>query len=113
MHTPGTVPGPGAASRNRLGRTASVAGPGAMPSAVTGMPAPPAENDRPPFVRHELAVDEVRVADEVGEETAGGRLVELVRRALLRDPSTLHDDDVVGDGERLLLVVRHVDHGKR
>jgi len=54
----------------------------------------------------------IGIADEIGKETARRRLVELVRRALLRDLPGLHDDDVVGNGERLLLIVRHVDHRK-
>ena len=43
----GLAPGPGSVRRNRFGRTARVAGPGAMPSARTGIPAPPDVNIGP------------------------------------------------------------------
>ena len=38
-----------------------------------------------------------------------GRVVELLRRAQLLDPPAVHDRDPVRQGERLLLVVGHVD----
>ena len=44
--------------------------------------------------------------------TAGRLLVELARRAVLRDAAVGHHDDAVGDGQRLLLVVRDIDDGE-
>ena len=38
-----------------------------------------------------------------------GRLVQLARRAGLLDPAVVHDDDLLGDLHRLLLVVRDED----
>jgi hypothetical protein len=61
----------------------------------------------------ELPIDQIGVADEVGEKARRRLLVELVRRALLRDASAFHHDDAIGDGERFLLVVRDVDDGER
>jgi hypothetical protein len=51
---------------------------------------------------------EIRVPDEVGQN----RLTGLVgsRGVRLGDGGLVHDDDAVGDGERLLLIVRHVRH---
>ena len=42
-----------------------------------------------------------------------GRLVELHRRADLRDDAAIEDDDLVGERHRLDLVVGDVDHGRR
>ena len=60
----------------------------------------------------DLAVEDVGLADEVGDEGVGRRVVEFARRAVLRDHRIVHDDDAVGDGQRLFLVVRDVDHGQ-
>ena len=60
----------------------------------------------------ELGIDQVGVADEVGDEQAHRLLVELDRRSGLRDAAVMHHDDAVGDGERLLLVVRHIGDGE-
>ena len=56
---------------------------------------------------------DIRIADEVGDEVAVRLLVEVARRPVLRDARHAHHDDAVGDRQRLLLVVRHVDHGER
>ena len=59
----------------------------------------------------ELAVEQVhrRRADEAGDEQIVGPVVELERRADLLDPAVVHDDDLVGHGHGLDLVVRDVD----
>ena len=49
---------------------------------------------------------------EAGEEGRGRPLVELARAALLLDAAGVHHDDAVGDRQRLLLVVRDIDHGE-
>ena len=49
-------------------------------------------------------------ADEVADEGMGGAFEELLRRAHLHHGAVVHDDDLVGKGERLNLVVGHVDH---
>src|SRR5438093_7098737 len=64
-----------------------------------------------PPVLH-AAVEDVHVAEEVHDERVGGMLEDLLGRARLLDASVVHDDDAVGDLERLLLVVRdeHAGH---
>ena len=52
-----------------------------------------------------------RRADEAGDEEVGRRVVELERRADLLDAAVVHDDDLVGHGHRLDLVVGDVDGG--
>ncbi len=59
-----------------------------------------------PFHR---ARQEVRGAEEAGDERRRGPLVELRRRAELLDPPAVHHRDRVGHRHRLLLVVRDVD----
>ncbi len=56
-------------------------------------------------------VEQVRDAEEVRD--VGGRrlLVDLAGRADLLDPALVHHREAVGHGERLFLVVRHVDEG--
>lgn len=53
-----------------------------------------------------------RRADEARDELVGGRVVELERLALLLDHTLAHDDDVVGHGHRLDLVVGDVNGGR-
>ena len=61
----------------------------------------------------ERAAHAVGVAHEARHEGIARRLVELARRALLRDRGAVHHDDAVRHGHRLGLVVRHVDDGQR
>src|SRR5208282_2691340 len=58
------------------------------------------------------ALDQVhgRRADEPGDEEAVRLVVELERRADLRDRAAVEHDDLVGHGHRLDLVVGDVDH---
>ena len=42
-----------------------------------------------------------------------GPLEQLLGRADLHDLAVVHDDDLVGEGQRLGLVVGDVDHGHR
>ncbi len=51
-------------------------------------------------------------ADEIGDETIGRALVEILLRADLADAALAHDDEPVGHGQRLLLVVRDHDGGE-
>ncbi len=53
-------------------------------------------------------VDQVRGAQEVGDELGARRVVELDGVAELIDPAVAHDGDRVGHRHRLLLVVRYV-----
>src|SRR6266545_3706614 len=55
-----------------------------------------------------FGADEVRISDEVGDEPAGRQLVQLDRRPGLRDSPVRHDDDAVRNGERFLLIMRHI-----
>ena len=57
------------------------------------------------------AVEEVHLADEIGDEGGGRPAVDLVGRADLLDPALAHHHDPVGHGERLFLVVGHHDRG--
>ena len=54
-------------------------------------------------------VDDVRGADEVGDERRRGALVEAAGRRDLLDDALVHDRDAVGHRQRLVLVVRDVD----
>ncbi len=58
------------------------------------------------------AADVVGLTHEGRDEDRGGLGVEFGRRAGLRDLRVAHDDDPVGDGQRLGLVMRDVDHGE-
>jgi hypothetical protein len=79
------MPSPAAVRRKRCGRTASVAGPVATPFACTGQADIARLELRARRAAHQLAAHEIGVADEVGEEAAARRFVQLDRRALLRD----------------------------
>ena len=57
------------------------------------------------------ALEEVRVADEGGDEAAARRLVDLGRGPELLDLPAVHHRDPVGQAHRLALVVRDVDEG--
>ena len=61
---------------------------------------------------HEGRPDLVRLTDERHHELVGRLLVHVPRRADLLDVPLAHDDDLVGDLHRLLLVVRD-DHRRR
>src|SRR6516162_9689590 len=52
-----------------------------------------------------LAGQQVAPADELRDEPAMGRIVDIRRRADLLDAALVHDHDSVRDGERLLLVM--------
>src|SRR6185312_11027248 len=53
-------------------------------------------------------VEEVRLADEVGDEPRARPVVDLARRPDLLDCPLRHDGDARGHRHRLLLVMRHV-----
>ncbi len=57
----------------------------------------------------DLAGEQVRLAEEVGDERGARQVVELRGRAHLLDRALVHDGDGVGHGHGLLLVVRHVE----
>ena len=57
------------------------------------------------------AVQEVRLAEEVGDEAGARALVQRFRRAHLHQPAVVQDGDLVGERQRLLLVMRDVDEG--
>src|SRR5262245_6912778 len=54
------------------------------------------------------ALDQIGVADEVGDEAAGRLPIEVGRRPLLRDRRVVHDDDLIGHRQSFLLVVSDV-----
>ena len=53
-----------------------------------------------------------RRADEMADEGVRRPLEQLLGRSGLHHRAVVHHDDLVGEGERLGLVVRHVDHGE-
>ena len=83
---------------------------GAAASVAAGQAGPMPTSPWRPSITHR---HDVGIADEVGDEVAVRLLVQIARRAVLRDARHAHHDDAVGDRQRLLLVVRHVDHGER
>ena len=60
---------------------------------------------------HHDGGDDVGVADKVRDKGIFRLVVNLLRRAHLLDIALVHDDDGVGHGESLFLVVGHVDKG--
>ena len=52
-----------------------------------------------------MAIQNVHVADELGDEAGLGLLVDLARRRHLHDPALVHHRDAVGHGHGLFLVV--------
>src|SRR5437773_10038793 len=58
----------------------------------------------------QLAVEKVRLADELGNKARGRFVVDLVRWADLFDPAPVHDSNAIGQQQRLVLIVRDVDH---
>ena len=57
------------------------------------------------------ATEDVTLSDEVGDEGVLRLVVDVLRGTDLLDLALTHDDDLVGHGERLLLVVGDVDEG--
>ena len=57
------------------------------------------------------ALEDVALADEVRDEAVDGLVVDVHRGADLLDAALVEDDDGVGEGEGLLLVVGDVDEG--
>ena len=57
------------------------------------------------------AVNDVRLADEVGDELVDGVAVDLGRCTDLLDLARVHDHDLIGHGQRFLLVVGDEDEG--
>ena len=55
------------------------------------------------------ALKQVGLTNERGDELAGRRLVDLLGRANLLQHAIVHDRDAVAHGERLFLIVRHVE----
>jgi len=49
-------------------------------------------------------------SDEVTDESMRGLVEQFGRRAALHHAAVMHDDDGVGEGERLGLVVGDIDH---
>ncbi len=97
----------------RDGRTARVAGPGRKAARGEAVSKPFDLDCRHVALdRDDLAGDEVRLTDEVGDEAVGRAVVKLARTALLRDGGIAHHDDLVRHGQRLLLIVGDVDDGQ-
>jgi hypothetical protein len=70
-----------------------------------------ARTTRPVARLRHVPVEKVRVADKIGDELRRRLLVHLHRRRDLLDRSLVHDGDPVGDRQRFLLIVGHVQRG--
>ena len=93
------------------GRIATSISPSAMPRcAIVTVSGPIATSRERRVAAGEDGAHAIGLAHEGGDERVVRRVVELARRAFLRDHRPVHHDDPVGDRERLRLVVRHVDH---
>ncbi len=67
--------------------------------------------ERHPSRRLHSGRDEVGLTNEVGYESGGRMLVDLLRGAHLKEPALVHHSDPVRHRERFFLVVGHVDEG--
>ena len=54
-------------------------------------------------------MQEIGIADEIGNETIDRLLIQVARRSFLHDPARLHHDDAVGHRQGFGLVMRHVE----
>ena len=61
---------------------------------------------------HDLAVEEVGRADEIGHELGTRALVNVAGAPDLHNAAFVHDGDFVRERQRLALIVRHVDGGE-
>ena len=95
-------------SARRSGRSASEALP--VPLAFAGDDEA-AGGDEAPGAVH-AAIDEGGAADEIGDEFFRRAFVEILLRPDLADAALAHDDEAVGHGQGLLLVVGH-HHGRQ
>ena len=99
--------------RMRPGRTASIAGPGERPRAGSVSSSGPSRTAAmSPATATTSQSNMLASPMKSATNVLGRRVVELAGRAVLGDPGVVHDDDAVGDGERLLLVVRDIDDGQ-
>ena len=98
---------------SRSGRSITVTGSPATasvgPATSTWAPLSSSTRERPSPTDSSGAGQEVGRADEPGDEDAGRRGVDLLRRPDLLDLTAAHDGDAVAHRERLALVVGHED----
>ena len=110
------VLGPDQAEGQALGRGAHGIGPDADLHAAPGRRIGTAERDGGPGDAGaralNLGVQQVHSgrADEVAHEGMRGRVEQRLGRARLHDAALGHDDDLVGEGQRLGLIVGDIDH---
>ncbi len=64
------------------------------------------------FARFDLPLEQIDVADELGDPARTGGLVELARRRYLFEPAGIHHADPPGNRHRLFLVVGDDDEGR-
>ena len=93
------------------GRTATLTGPSPAPRCGRRSSIPPTRTwPATPFRDVSSASTRFESPTKSATNRLYRRLVELPRRPALGDGGVVHDDDAVGDRERLLLIVRHVGH---
>ena len=72
----------------------------------------PRRNRQPTrLARFDLSLEQIDVADELGDPARSGRLVKLARRRDLFETAGIHDADPVGHRHRLFLIVGDDDEG--
>ena len=57
------------------------------------------------------AVDDVALADKVGDKRIFRFIINILGRTHLKDVAVIHDDDRIRHGKGFLLVVRHINKG--
>src|SRR5262249_44807106 len=70
-----------------------------------------ADTDQPAVAGAHGALEEIGGADEIGDEAAARKLVDLGRGPDLHLAAAVHDGDARGEGHRLVLIVSHDDEG--
>ena len=57
------------------------------------------------------AVDDIRLADEVGDKGVGGFVIDIFGRTDLSDHAVVHDTDAIGHRQRFFLVMGNIYKG--
>ena len=60
------------------------------------------------FILQHDAVDDIGLADKIGDKRVGGLVINILGGTDLSDDAVVHDDNAVAHGQRLLLIVGHI-----